>query len=173
MKRTHGIAVFLMAGGLLISLSGAAFAQGDAMFAREAAMGGMTEVELGKLAVQKGQNDKVKEFGQRMVDDHSKAGDRLRELAGKENLTLPFQLDAEHQAIVDRFAKMSGTEFDRAYARDMVQDHQTDVALFEKEANGGSHPTLKNFASETLPTLREHLRMAKENEHALGVTSSK
>jgi putative membrane protein len=173
MKRTHFSAALATAAGLLFSLSGAALAQNDTTFAKEAAIGGMTEVQLGQLAVQKGQNQKVKEFGQKMVDDHSKANDKLKEVAAKDNITLPSQLDAKHQATVDRFAKMNGTEFDRAYVRDMVQDHEQDVAKFQQEANSGSNKDLKNFASETLPTLQEHLRMAKENASTVGATSRK
>lgn len=190
MKHTHFSAALLGAAGLLFCLNGTATAQkganadtptnavssqtkGDMKFAREAALGGMTEVQLGRLAVQKSSNDKVKEFGQRMVDDHSKAGDQLKSIAAKDNITLPSELDAKHKAVVDRFSKMSGTEFDRVYVRDMVKDHNNDVMAFEKEANDGSNPDLKSFASSTLPTLRDHLRMAKDNERTMGVTSSR
>jgi putative membrane protein len=147
---------------------------GDSRFAKEAAQGGMAEVKLGQLAQDKGSNDAVKSFGKRMVDDHSKAGDKLKGAASKENVTLPTDISAKDQAIYDRLSKLSGTAFDRAYAKDMVKDHQTDVAAFQKEANGGKSDSLKSFASETLPTLQDHLKEAKEMMKAVsGTTASK
>ena len=193
MKLNKYFAAPLAAAGLFFCLNGAAVAQkgvnadtppsaistdsgqtrGDVRFAREAAEGGMLEVELGKLAVQKATNEKVKEFGQRMIDDHSRADDQLRSIAAKDNIKLPTELDSRNRATVDRFSRMTGTEFDRVYARDMARDHQNDVTAFEREANSGFNPDLKNFANSTLPTLRDHLRLAKDNERAMGITSSR
>jgi len=147
-------------------------AVGDAHFAKEAAQGGMAEVRLGQLAEEKGSNDTVKSFGKRMVDDHSKAGDKLKEVASRENITLPTDISAKDQATYDRLAKLNGTAFDRAYARDMVKDHETDVAAFQKETNAGKDDSLKSFASETLPTLQEHLKQAKEMMKSVGGTTA-
>jgi putative membrane protein len=143
-------------------------AMGDAHFAKEAAQGGMAEVKLGQLAQEKGSNDSVKNFGKRMVDDHSKAGDKLKEVASRENITLPTDISAKDQATYDRLSKLNGAAFDRAYARDMVKDHETDVAAFQKEANAGKDDSLKGFASETLPTLQDHLKQAKEMMRSVG-----
>lgn len=145
----------------------------DARFAKEAAQGGMAEVKLGQLAQEKGSNDAVKSFGKRMVDDHSKAGDKLKEVAAKDSMTLPSDIAAKDQAIYDRLSKLSGAAFDRAYARDMVKDHQDDVAAFQKEANSGKDDALKGFASETLPTLQDHLKEAKEMLKTVGGTAAK
>jgi putative membrane protein len=145
----------------------------DMKFAREAALGGMEEVELGRLAVKNAQSDQVKQFGQRMIDDHTKAGEQLKSVAAKNNITLPTELDAKHKASVDRFARLSGSAFDRAYMRDMVRDHEKDIADFQKEASAGSNMDLKNFASSTLPTLQDHLRQAKEASSSIGAVSSK
>jgi putative membrane protein len=175
MNHKHLSAALVAGSCMFFLMSGPVVAQNtraDTEFVREAAIGGMTEVELGRLAVQKSSNDKVKEFGQKMIDDHSKANDKLKSIAAKDSITIPSDLDVKHRATVNRFSKMSGTEFDRVYARDMVADHEADVASFEKEAAKGSNPDLKSFASETLPTLREHLRIAKDNETTLGSTSS-
>jgi putative membrane protein len=147
-------------------------AMGDAHFAKEAAQGGMAEVKLGQLAQEKGSNDSVKDFGKRMVDDHSKAGDKLKGLALRENITLPADISAKDQATYDRLSKLNGAAFDRAYARDMVKDHETDVAAFQKEANAGKDDSLKSFASETLPTLQGHLKQAKEMMRSVGGTST-
>jgi putative membrane protein len=143
-------------------------AMSDAHFAKEAAQGGMAEVKLGQLAQEKGSNDTVKSFGKRMVDDHSKAGDKLKEVASRESITLPTDISAKDQATYDRLSKLNGAAFDRAYARNMVKDHETDVAAFQREANGGKDDSLKSFASETLPTLQDHLKQAKEMMKTVG-----
>ena len=143
-------------------------AMGDAHFAKEAAQGGMAEVKLGQLAQEKGANDSVKSFGKRMVDDHSKAGDKLKEVTSRENIALPTDISAKDQATYDRLSKLNSAAFDRAYARDMVKDHETDVAAFQKEANTGRDDSLKGFASETLPTLQDHLKQAKEMMKSVG-----
>jgi len=147
-------------------------AMSDAHFAKEAAQGGMAEVKLGQLAAEKGSNDSVKSFGKRMVDDHSKAGDKLKEVASRESITLPTDMSAKDQATYDRLAKLNGAAFDRAYARDMVKDHETDVAAFQKEANAGREDSLKSFASETLPILQDHLKQAKEMMKTVGGTTA-
>lgn len=136
----------------------------DKKFVKEAAQGGMAEVELGQLAVQKASSDDVKKFGQRMVDDHSKANDKLKEVASKEGITLPQGPDAKDQAIKDRLSKLSGEQFDKAYMRDMVKDHKKDVAAFQNESNAGKDTDVKTFASETLPTLQDHLKEAETIE---------
>jgi len=135
---------------------------GDNKFVREAAAGGAAEVELGKIAEEKASNEKVKEFGRRMVTDHSKAGDELKALATKKGVTVPTGPDAKSKAMAGKLSAMSGAAFDRAYMKDMVSDHEKDVAEFRKEANNGSDPDLKQWAATTLPTLEEHLKMAKE-----------
>jgi len=157
----------------MIAQSSAGKSAADSKFAMNAAQGGMMEVELGKVAVKNASSDKVKQFGQRMIDDHSKAGDELKSVASKENITLPTELDAKHKAMVDKMSAMSGTAFDRAYMNDMVKDHQQDVAEFQKEANSGSNADLKAFAGKTLPTLQEHLKLAQDTNASLSSTSRK
>jgi putative membrane protein len=147
-------------------------AMGDAHFAKEAAQGGMAEVKLGQLAQEKGSNDSVKSFGKRMIDDHSRAGDKLKAVASRENITLPKDISAKDQVTYDRLSKLNGAAFDRAYARDMVKDHETDVAAFQKEANAGKDDSLRGFASETLPTLLDHLKQSKEMMRSVGGTSA-
>jgi len=131
----------------------------DKKFAMDAAVGGMAEVELGKLATQKATNPDVKQFGQRMVDDHGKANDELKTVASKESIDLPTSLDSKHQATVDRLSKLSGADFDKAYVREMVKDHDMDVKEFQKEAQNGQNTSVRDFASKTLPTLEEHQKM--------------
>ena len=133
----------------------------DKKFVKEAALGGMTEVELGKLAAQKASRDDVKQFGQKMVDDHTKANDQLKQIASKENMSVPDALDSKHQSRIDKLSKLSGADFDKAYIKDQLKDHQTDMKEFSAEAQSGMDPNVKTFASSTLPTLQEHLEMAK------------
>jgi putative membrane protein len=141
---------------------------GDTTFAMKAAQGGMAEVKLGQLAVDKAGSPDVKTFGQRMVDDHSKLNDQMKQVASAENMTLPTDLDAKDQATYDKLSKLSGAEFDKAYMRDMVKDHETDIKEFQKEANTGKDPQLKQLASTALPILQSHLQMAKDCEAKVG-----
>ncbi len=135
----------------------------DVNFVKEASMGNMTEVALGRLAVEKSSDPQVKKFGQQMIDDHTKAQNALRSAATKEGLSrdLPGSLDQEHEQVVEKFRNLSGPEFDRAYKEDMLKDHQEDVAAFQKQAALGSTP-LEKYAADTLPTLQHHLKMAQE-----------
>ncbi len=133
----------------------------DKKFVKEAALGGLTEVELGKLATQKASSEQVKQFGQKMIDDHTKANDQLKEAASKDNIPVPDTLDAKHQSQVDKLSKLSGEQFDKAYIKNQVKDHETDVREFSAEAQGGSDPNIKAFASSTLPVLQQHLDMVK------------
>jgi len=121
----------------------------------------MEEVELGRLATQKGSSDAVKQFGQKMVDDHSAANAELTELAKSKSLNVPAELDAKHKADVAKFSKLSGAAFDKAYSKAMLDDHNKDVAAFEQQSVSGTDPDLKAFAAKTLPTLKTHLEMAK------------
>ena len=133
----------------------------DQTFVKKAAQGGMAEVELGKLATQKASSEDVKKFGQRMVDDHTKANDQLKQIAGNKGVTLPTDLDSKDQALKDRLSKLDGEKFDQAYMKNMVRDHTKDVSEFRKESTSGKDSDLKSFASQTLPTLEDHLKEAK------------
>lgn len=143
-------------------------ATADQAFAREAAVGGMAEVELGKLASENAEHADVKQFGERMVADHSKANDELKAIADKQNMTLPTELDAKYKALRDKLAKLKGADFDRACMREMVRDHQQDVAKFRKEAKGGKNADLREWAGKTVTVLEEHLAMAKEINAKVG-----
>jgi len=130
-------------------------------FMAEAASGGMTEVELGKIASSKAQNAEVKKFAEMMVTDHTKAGDDLKALAVKKNITLPTTPNATHQATIKKFQSMSGAEFDKAYVDDMLEDHEKDVAEFEKQSQSNPDADVKALAAKTLPTLKKHLDAIK------------
>ena len=131
----------------------------DHKFAMAAAMGGRVEVELGRLAAEKGASDEVRQFGRRMVDDHTKANEELTQLASSKGLTLPTAPDSKHQSEMQKLSALSGEKFDREYVKMMVKDHRQDVGEFQKEASRGADPDLKAFAARSLPTLQEHLQM--------------
>lgn len=134
----------------------------DLNFVMEAASGGMTEVALGKMATEKGSSQAVKDFGQKMVDDHSKANDELKTIASSKNMTLPAAPNAKDQAVIDKMSKFSGAAFDKAYVKDMVADHNKDIMVFTKEANSGTDTDIKSFADKTLPTLKEHQKLIND-----------
>lgn len=131
----------------------------DKEFVTSAGMAGLAEVQMGNLAVQKAQSAEVKAFAQRMVTDHSKANEELKQLATVKGIALPAELAGDPQKGLEHLAMLSGTEFDNAYMQHMVADHQNAVALFQKAA-AAQDTDLKGFAVRTLPTLEEHLRMA-------------
>ena len=135
--------------------------QEDREFMEKAAMGGMTEVELGGIARRQAASESVKNFGNRMVEDHSKANDELKQIAQSKGVQLPSTLDAKHRQDVEKFSKMQGAAFDRAYMKHMVEDHKKDIDLFQKEATSGKDDQVKAFAAKTLPTLQEHLKLAE------------
>ena len=144
----------------------------DVEFLLEAAKGGMAEVELGKLAAEHAKSEEVKKFAQRMVDDHSKAGDQLKTIAESKGIRLPQDVDAKDKALMNRLQKLNGAAFDRAYMQAMVADHVKDVNEFKKEANAGHDPQVKQFASTTLPTLEEHLQHARQARTAATSTAA-
>jgi putative membrane protein len=129
----------------------------DTAFAGKAAIGGMAEVALGKLAGSKAADPKVKQFGNMMVMDHSKANAELTAIAQKKNISLPAGLDAEHQAKSDSLGQLSGRDFDKAYVSGMVADHKKTLALMQAEAQSGTDPELKAFAAKTAPVVQHHL----------------
>jgi len=132
-----------------------------ATFVTRAAQGGLTEVAVSRAAATNARDAKVKQFAERMVQDHSKANDELASLAKSKGLQVPTALDAEHQAIVQKLTRKTGAELDAAYAKQMQEDHAKTVALFQA-ATKLSDPELAAFAKQTLPTLQEHKHMAGE-----------
>jgi len=133
----------------------------DTKFMKEAASGGMMEVELGKMVVAKATNDQVRQFGQSMVTDHSKANDSLKQLAANKGFELPEELDQKHKETMEKLAKLSGREFDCEYMAEMVKDHEKDVESFGSYAENGNDADVKAFAADTLKVLEHHLEMAK------------
>ena len=135
---------------------------GDAGFVERAAAGGLAEVRLGQLAQERGTSVAVKDFGAQMVADHMEAGNKLQIVARQVNLSLPAEMSPEDRSLYAKLSNLRGIAFDQVYATAMVNDHEADVADFEKEANQGQVSQVRQFASETLPTLKGHLDKARE-----------
>jgi putative membrane protein len=132
----------------------------DRKFVMNTAVGNMTEVRLGELATRQGTGSGVKDFGQRMVTDHSKANDELKQLAADKGITLPNTIGSKNESTYAHLQRLNGMAFDRSFIKDMVSDHKKVIAAFRKEANKGHDPDIRSWAAKTLPTLQEHLSMA-------------
>lgn len=132
----------------------------DEDFIKEAASGGLMEVELGKIAQQNGQDPRVTAFGAMMVRDHSKANTELKSVASMKNVDVSAMKD-EHRDNTEKMKDKNGADFDKEYMKMMVKDHEKDIDAFKKEATDGKDPDVRNFASKTLPVLLMHLDSAK------------
>ncbi len=130
-----------------------------ATFVKMAAQGGLTEVALGKIAMTKGRDPSVRAFGERMVKDHGTANAELSGIAKNKGIEAPSALDSQHQMIVDKLSA-KGADFDKAYSIQMMAGHDKTLALFEA-ATKSSDAELAAFAKKTLPTLKEHKRLAQ------------
>jgi putative membrane protein len=151
-------------------ISAAALADSpDASFLKSAAEGGMSEVELGQLAQQKATNPAVKEFGAMMIKDHTAANDKLKALAASEQVSLPDSPSMMQKASKAKLSMLSGDSFDKAYVKDMIDDHKDDIKEFQKEISDGKDPQARAFASATLPTLQKHLERIESIAASAGV----
>jgi putative membrane protein len=146
--------------------------QEDKTFVKEAALGGMAEVELSKLA-QKSENAEVKSFADRMIRDHTAANQELTTIARGLGVDPPTALDPEHEEMRKKLTTLHGKAFDEQYMQGMVADHHKAVTLFQQEGRSGSSVQLKQFALKTLPTLQEHQKMALELTHKITQASAR
>ncbi len=161
-----GLALMLSSGLLLGADEGqrGQLTSKDYKFASDAAQGGMQEVQLGQLAKEKAGSQAVRDFGDRMVTDHQKANDDLKQIVQRKGALLPTTISHHENSTLEHLQKLSGAEFDKAYVSDMLRDHKKDVKEFEKASQDLSDPDLKAFAAKTLPTLQEHLSMVQNLE---------
>ncbi len=130
-------------------------------FIKEAAQGSTAEVHLGQLAQQKAQNPQVKQLAERIVQDHTQAGQQLMQIAQQHNIQPSTEVKGEHKETHDKLQKASGEEFDKQYAKEMVKHHKKDIKKFEEMSRDAKDPQLKSFAQQTLPKLQQHLQMAQ------------
>lgn len=143
----------------------------DREFVMKAAADGLFEVQAGELVQSKASHSDVKSFAKKMVTDHGKANDELKTIASNKGLILPSTLEKDKQKMLDELKKISGTELDQKYMTMMHKDHEKSVDLFEKCSKECKDAELKTFASKTLTTLKDHLRLAKESQTKLDAMS--
>lgn len=134
----------------------------DEKFVVKASAGGLAEVNAGRLAAKRASSAKVKEFATMMIKDHTMANKELLKLADKKGFKAAKTMDEKHKEMAEKLMKLTGAEFDREYMAGQVKDHEMTVALFEKQSKSGKDEDLKAWAEKTLPTIKEHLKMAKE-----------
>jgi putative membrane protein len=152
-----------------------AIAAADRDFVTMAASSSMMEVEASKMALEKSKNEEVRKFAQRMVDDHSKASEELRSMAGSAGMTeMPSAMVQVHASHMDRLRALGGQEFDREYAAQVgVAAHTEAVDLFEGASRDASNPDVRQFAEQKLPALRDHLEHAQKLAKSVGVTEER
>jgi putative membrane protein len=164
----RSLAVTLVAMAVCLGVAAGSFAgqrpqaSPDQTFIKKAVIGGLAEVQLGKLAVEHAASPDVKQFGRRMVEDHDKTNRELMAVVEPKGLAVPTALDRQPRQAADRLTRLQGPAFDRAYSQAMVKDHEEDVKLFRTEAQRGTDPELKRWAATTLSTLDEHLNLARK-----------
>ncbi len=134
---------------------------GDLAFMNDAAPGGLAEVKLGRLAAERSTSPQVKEFAQQMIADHSKAGQKLEQLAQLKKVKLSPGILPQSKQTKEKLSKLSGENFDREYVKTMVQVHEKDVAAFAAVSKNATDADVKAFAAATLPTLQHHLEMIR------------
>lgn len=140
----------------------------DMDFVKQATAAGMAEVDLGKLGAAKATDPSVKQFAQRMVDDHSKANEQLTKILADKKVGVPKDMPADAASTKDQLGSLSGADFDSAFMTRMISDHENAVALFDKESKDGQDAQLKQFAGQTLPTIQDHLTQAQQIQSSLG-----
>jgi putative membrane protein len=133
----------------------------DRKFAKDATVAGMTNVEMGRLALEKASSDDIRQFGKKLLDEQTQANDRLKELASQDNISVPDALDTKHQSQIDKLSKLSGAEFDKAYLKEQLKNHEVQVRDFSEEAQRGTDPSVKSFAAGMLPKLQRQLELAR------------
>lgn len=151
----------------VMATGGIAVAPSDAEFATKAAAGGIAEVALGKLALEKTTNTQIKDFATMMVSDHGKANEELISIAKLKNITLPGTVDADHQKKIDDLSKKTGADFDKAYVDAMVDGHKSTLKLMQDEANDGKDADLQAFARKTGPVVNTHLTLINKIHDSL------
>jgi len=139
------------------------------MFIKEAMQGNAAEVALAEVAERKAQNAEVKQFAEHIRKDHTEANQKLQPIAQKHGISESASLDAKHQKTLDKFQQLSGDQFDQEYAKEMLKDHQKDIAKYQKVSKQAEDTEVKQYAQETLPKLREHLAHAEKVAKTVGI----
>jgi putative membrane protein len=152
--------------------AGTAANHNDQPFLREAVQGNLAEIQLGQLAQKNGSSPAVKQFGERMVTDHTNLLEQARSVASAKGITVPARPSAKQQATYRSLEAKTGSAFDKAYITDMINDHTHDIAAFQQEANSASDPDMRSLASKAIPIMQEHLRLAENAARQLGIPAT-
>jgi putative membrane protein len=143
----------------------------DRMFVKSAMQGGMAEVQLGQLTLQKSNNDQVKQFAQRMIDDHTKLNEDMKPVAHQLGVDVPDQVSKKDRNVINKLQGLSGAAYDQAYIKDMVKDHKGDLSEFQAEASSGQDQTVKDAAAQGSKVIAQHLQMAQQLAKDQNVTA--
>jgi len=134
----------------------------DRIFVRKAMQGSMAEIQLGQLTLQKSNNDQVKQFAQKMIDDHTRMGDQMKPVAQQAGVTVPTEPSKKDKATMAKMQALSGSAYDQAYIKDMIKDHKQDLSEFQAEASSGQDPAVKDAANQGSQVISQHLQMAQQ-----------
>lgn len=145
----------------------------DKAFVAKALQGGLTEVQLGQLTLQKSQNQQVKEFAQKMVDDHTRLGEQMKPVAQQLGVKVPDEPSKKDRQLIEKMQSLSGSAYDQAYLKDMVKDHKQDLSEFQAEASNGQDPNVKDAAAQGSKVIAQHLQMAQQLAKDQNVVASK
>jgi putative membrane protein len=178
MMHTLSAWLLMATAAAFLPATGVQGAKGDATpnvqaFLQKAAEGQQVEIALGQLASERAGAEQVKQFGAQMMEDHQRANMEIQQLATKEGVVLPTELTGKHKDKKAEFAQLSGNDFDRAYMRFMLRDHQKDVKEFERHAKAIKDPQVQQWAEGTLPVLRQHLQEAQRIASSIGVNAAR
>jgi putative membrane protein len=158
--------------GVRGGVKGSTLTSQDRNFLQEAYMGNRAEVEMAELAAKQASNNEVKQFAHKMVDHHTKANQELERLAQAKNVTFPQQLESKHRNEIQKLSKMSGQQFDQAFMRERLNAHHKNIQLYEKAAQSARDNDVRDYASDTLSTLREHYQEARTVAQNAGIDIS-
>jgi putative membrane protein len=143
----------------------------DRVFVKNAMEGGLAEVQLGQLTLQKSNNDQVKQFAQRMIDDHTKLNEDMKPVAHQLGVDVPDQVSKKDRNVMNKLQGLSGAAYDQAYIKDMVKDHKGDLSEFQAEASSGLDQTVKDAAAQGSKVIAQHLQMAQQLAKDQNVTA--
>jgi putative membrane protein len=143
----------------------------DRVFVKSAMQGGIAEVQLGQLTLQKSNNDQVKQFAQHMIDDHTKLNEEMKPVAQQLGVEIPTQVSKKDSKIITKLQALSGPAYDQAYIKDMVKDHKGDLSEFQAEASSGQDQTVKDAAAQGSKVIAQHLQMAQQLAKDQNVTA--
>jgi putative membrane protein len=153
--------------GFAAGTAGAAqLSEQDQDFVKQAAQGGIEEIQSGQMAEQKGASQAIKQLGQTLVSDHTMMNEQLKQIAQQQGFTLPQSLPQDDRQEMQQLRNLSGQQFDRQFADEQIEDHQKMIQALQKEAQTTQDPALRAFAQSGIPVMQKHLQMAEQAKSA-------